>query len=130
MNGQWIGIYSGTNKGLIVADLDDIGICYAGFVFLYDEDMRYPATFAYVEIPKNQSEFSTRISFGHAVRGTGNVVAQSDLAKMFPEIRMPTYADTKLSIAEREISLTWKTDIQTNGSATISKSPKRGAICS
>jgi hypothetical protein len=33
MNGQWIGPYSGTNTGIVVADLDDVGTGYAGVVF-------------------------------------------------------------------------------------------------
>jgi hypothetical protein len=56
MNGQTVGTYSGTNTGLLVADLDDIGTSYAGDVFAYDNDISYPRSFACVELPKDQNE--------------------------------------------------------------------------
>jgi hypothetical protein len=59
MNGQWIGTYSGTNAGTVVADLDDIGTSYAGIVFAYDNESA-PRTFAYVELPKDQGRISLR----------------------------------------------------------------------
>jgi hypothetical protein len=33
MNGQWLGKYEGTNQGLMVANLDDMGSFYQGVVF-------------------------------------------------------------------------------------------------
>jgi hypothetical protein len=56
MNGQWIGTYSGTNTGTLVADLDDVGTSYAGMVFVYDNNSSYPRTAAQVELPKTNPE--------------------------------------------------------------------------
>jgi hypothetical protein len=58
MNGQWIGSYSGTNSGVLVADLDEFETGYAGVAFAYDSDVSYPRTFAYVELPKQQCRFT------------------------------------------------------------------------
>jgi hypothetical protein len=58
MNGQWIGSYSGTNTGGLVADLDDARTHYAGVVFAYDNDIGKPRTCAEVAIPKDQTSFS------------------------------------------------------------------------
>ena len=53
MNGQWIGSYSGTNTGGVVADLDDARTHYAGVVFAYDNDIGTPRTRVEVAIPKD-----------------------------------------------------------------------------
>jgi len=60
MNGQWIGSYSGTNTGSLVADLDDLSTHYAGVVFGYDYNLA-PRIFAHVEIPKAKTTFLLRV---------------------------------------------------------------------
>jgi len=88
MNGQWIGEYSGTNTGLVVADLDDVGTGYAGVVFTYDANIG-PRAFAQVEIPKDKTRFSLRVSLGHLERGPGLVLTPEGLAQKFPDAQMP-----------------------------------------
>jgi hypothetical protein len=122
MNGQWIGTYSGTNFGVLVADLDDVGTCYAGVVFAYDSNAGYPRTFTYVELPKDQCRVSLRVVLQPAERGTGELVVQETLAQKFPEVQTPQYADTEWEIASKEMSLKWKTDIGTNGVGKMFKS--------
>jgi len=80
MNGQWIGSYSGTNTGSVVADLDDARNHYAGVVFAYDHNINNPRTCALVEIPKDRTTFSSRISLAHVHRGSGLVLTLDDLA--------------------------------------------------
>ena len=76
MNGQWIGTYSGTNTGTLVADLDDVGTSYAGMVFVYDNNRGYPRTAAQVDLPKNQSRVSLRAPLQHMQRGNGEVLSR------------------------------------------------------
>lgn len=122
MNGQWIGTYSGTNTGLLVADLDDAGTNYAGVVFAYDNNNHYPRTFAFIELPKDQSQLSLRVALLPANRGTGEFVTQEALAERFPGVQTPAYADTEWKIAPKEMSLKWQTDIGTNGLGKMVKS--------
>ena len=68
MNGQWIGSYSGTNTGSLVADLDDLSTHYAGVVFGYDYNLA-PRIFAHVEIPKAKTTFLLRVGLLHRDRG-------------------------------------------------------------
>jgi hypothetical protein len=59
MNGQWIGTYSGTNSGLLVADLDDVGASYQGVVSVYDSNPASPKMVAHINnIPKDKARFS------------------------------------------------------------------------
>lgn len=84
MNGQWIGAYSGTNIGSIVADLDDVGTGYAGVLFAFDNDLGQPRTLGFVEFPKNESRISRRVQLQHSERGTGTVFTQETLSKQLP----------------------------------------------
>jgi FRG domain len=122
MNGQWIGSYSGTNTGTIVADLDDVGTNYAGVVFGYENNLGAPRTFAHVEIPKGKATFSLRAGLVHSERGSGSLVTPESLAQKFPGVQMPTHADTEWEVTPNQISLKWKTNIGTNGEGRMVKS--------
>src|SRR5262245_61180567 len=98
MNGKWIGSYSGTNTGTVVADLDDVGTVYAGVVFAYDANIGFPRTFAQIEIPKDKTTFSLPVVLGHLERGSGLVLTPENLAQKFPGVEMPTHADTEWEV--------------------------------
>jgi hypothetical protein len=122
MNGQWMGTYSGTNSGAIVADLDDVDTAYEGIVFLYDNNFSLPAMFADIVLPKDKTRLSLkRIGVRHSLRGSNEVLTAERLAQLFPGVRMPTYVDTEWDIKPNQISLKWSTDIGTNGEATMRK---------
>jgi hypothetical protein len=121
MNGQWMGVYSGTNTGIVVADLDDIGTAYAGDVFVYDNNLSFPATFGDIVLPKDKTKLSLRIGVRHSLRGSGEELSKEGLAELFPGVRMNTYVDTEWDIKPKQISMKWKTDIGTNGEASTGK---------
>jgi hypothetical protein len=123
MNGQWIGSYSGTNTGGVVADLDDARTHYAGVVFAYDNDIGKPRTCAEVGIPKDQTLFSLQgIGLAHMDRGSGLVLTPENLAEKYPGVQIPTHADTEWEVTPNQISLKWKTNIGTNGEGRMVKS--------
>jgi FRG domain len=123
MNGQWIGSYSGTNTGRVVADLDDARTHYAGVVFAYDNDIGKPRTCAEVAIPKDQTSFSLQgIGLAHIDRGSGLVLTPENLAQKYPGVAIPTHADTEWEVMPNQISLKWKTNIGTNGEGWMVKS--------
>jgi hypothetical protein len=121
MNGQWIGSYSGTNTGMVVADLDDARTHHAGVVFAYDNNIGNPRTFALVEIPKDQTTFSLRIGLSHVDRGSGLILTLENLAQKYPGVQTPTHADTEWEVTPNRISLKWKTNIGTNGEGRMVK---------
>jgi hypothetical protein len=69
MNGQWIGHYSGTNMGILVADLDDVGTSYAGEIYVYDNNSGYPRTFAFISLPKDRGGPGCLNSFSASISG-------------------------------------------------------------
>jgi hypothetical protein len=122
MNGQWIGSYSGTNTGTLVADLDDVGTHYTGVVFGYDFNPAVPRAFAHVAIPKGKTTFSLRIGLSPVDRGSGRRLTLQDLAKKYPGVQTPTHADTKWKVTPTQIVLEWRTNIGTNGDGRLTKS--------
>jgi hypothetical protein len=122
MNGQWIGPYSGTNTGSLVADLDDVRTRYAGVFFGYDNNPALPTAFAQVEIPKGQTTFSLRVGLSHLERGSGLLLTPGSLAQKFPGVETPTHADTEWQVTPTQIVLKWRTNIGTNGDGSMVKS--------
>ena len=122
MHGQWTGLYTGTNTGGLVLDLDADNTNYAGEVFAYDNNAGLPRTFAHVALPKDQSNLQLRVPLIHTERGTGVALTWETLAKKFPGVQVPTYADTMWDIAPKEISLNWETNIGTHGDGKLLKS--------
>jgi hypothetical protein len=66
MNGQWIGLYSGTNNGLIILELDDSGTTYDGTLMALNANQALPAMAGNVSAPKGQTKFTTRIQLQHS----------------------------------------------------------------
>jgi hypothetical protein len=121
MNGQWIGQYSGTNTGHVVADLDDVGAGYEGVVFTYDANIG-PRAFAQVQIAKDKTTFSLRVVLGHLERGSGLVLSRESLAQKFPDVQPAAHADTEWQVTPTQILLKWRTNIGTNGDGWMIKS--------
>jgi FRG domain len=118
MNGQWIGKYSGTNSGTLVADLDGVGASYQGIVFAYDSNPACPRMFAQInDIPKGKDRFSLHVRLEHMKSGPEKVLTPDELAEKFSGV--PTEADTEWEITPDAISLKWTTNIGTNGGKMI-----------
>ena len=124
MNGQWIGQFTGTNTGVVVADLDDVGTGYAGVVFAYDANIG-PRTFAQVEIPKGKTTFSLQVGLEHLERGTALVLTPGGLAQKFPGVQTASHADTEWQVTPTQILLKWRTNIGTNGDGWMVKSQQQ-----
>ena len=122
MNGQWMGRYDGSNKGLMVVDLDTMGNSYAGRIYAYDDNANLPSTVAYIRTPDNASECSMRLELRPIDPRTSNPALWSDVEPMFPGITFPEIADVTLSSADHTLTVGWRTDIGTVGHAVIQRS--------
>ena len=114
MNGQWMGPYSGTNTGLLVLDLDKTSVAgrYAGVAFAYDGTPTLPVAIAFVELPiKKRSMLAQKLSLRFQLlaidRLTGNVLDADALTKHYPNVQIPTYADTEWNIESTKITVSW-----------------------
>src|SRR5690242_17211823 len=75
MNGQWIGEYTGTNNGLFVIELDDVGDRYAGTGLAIDANQALPTVAFVLDIPKGEEEVTFETLLGVINRRNGFVVS-------------------------------------------------------
>jgi hypothetical protein len=123
MNGQWVGRYEGSNKGRLFLNLDDVGSHYTGPAFAYDDNASLPSTFSYLVVPKRALPFRDEIPLDPINPQTGLVESWERVSQFFPSITFPKKADIELSTDEQNaLVIKWKTDIGTEGFATLPKS--------
>jgi hypothetical protein len=125
MNGQWFGPYSGTNQGLLVVDLDDVGEHYDGSASALDNNAQLPpiyADFTRAPIPKEKTEFDLTVPLMPIDRVSGNVTTWNEVAKIYPpDVVVPNAAETHWKVAGDKIELSWRTD-GTHGIGIVKKS--------
>ena len=61
MNGQWIGRYTGSNTGLLVVEIDDMGTHYEGRAFAYDDNPLLPGTVVLIKTPDKAKHYQQNL---------------------------------------------------------------------
>jgi FRG domain len=123
MNGQCIGRYSGTNSGLLVIDLDDMGTHYEGRAFAYDDNPSMPSTFAFIKTPDKSSTFQLSLDLLPVNPHTGDPSSWDQVKALFPQdVVFPCRAEVSITHKNNTLSVNWKTDIETQSSAELPKS--------
>jgi hypothetical protein len=121
MSGQWIGPYAGTNSGLLVLELDDVGSRYEGFAFAHSHSAE-PVMIVDVRLEKNRPQQKVALQLLPMARGSGNILSPEDLAQKYPELTFPTHAESEWEIGADQINITWLTSVGTSGTAKLEKS--------
>jgi hypothetical protein len=121
LNGQWTGEYSGTNKGLLVVELDDVEDQLQGTAVAIDYDLALPATECELFLSKGQDKFTLSRPFYPVDRNTCLAISPADFEKRYPGVTRPTKADIECEIVPPRISIKWKTDIGTSGECTLAR---------
>jgi hypothetical protein len=122
MNGQWLGRYTGSNTGTLFINLDDMGSYYAGNVFAYDDNTSLPYTYTYVRTPDKSSFHHLCLDLAPLHPHTGEPSNWNQVIPLFaPNIGSPKRAEMDFQFDEKGLKVRWKTDIETVGSADITK---------
>jgi hypothetical protein len=122
MNGQWLGRYSGSNVGTLVIELDDMGTHYEGRAFAYDDNTDLPGTFALLKTATKENGLHLRLPLFPIDPRTDDPTTWNQIASLFPNVVFPVFADVDLDFAGDTLKVSWKTNIETSGSATITRS--------
>lgn len=122
MNGQWIGTYSGTNNGSLIVELDDAGGGYEGSFIAIDQNPALPRVRGDFIAPKNSKEFRLRIALTAVDRATGYPILADALKSGFPTAIPAKYTDTSWTVSDKQINVSWSSDIGTNGIGVAHKS--------
>jgi hypothetical protein len=124
MNGQWLGIYSGTNTGNITVNIDERSHYYEGAAYAIDKDAKLPSSVVFFRTENKDANFKFRTALIQAVDpATGNTVPWESLKNRFAQDTMfPTYADVTGTFEKDSLTLKWVTDIGSNGACVLPRS--------
>ncbi len=129
LSGQWIAPYSGTNRGTVVVDIDDMGSYYQGVGSVWDSNG---------ELPNSLVRFTTRDKAEQqtfagvpiiALDRAGDILAPDALARFRTAGGVfPNSADVALSLQEDGLKIEWTTSVRTSGSCLAPISKTRAAV--
>jgi hypothetical protein len=121
MKGQWLGQYSGSNEGLIIIDLDDLGDTYKGHAFLFDNNNALPSSLVRLEgLSTSVNTYSFPVTpLNVNVLGP---TSHDALAELRPDVIFPKTASVRIEQVGAQLSVSWITDIGTGGSTSLEPS--------
>jgi len=123
MKGQWLGTYSGTNKGTITLNLDEMDDHFAGNAILHCTSAKQPILVVPIATAskKPSGRFKATNPF-HLDPATGARIAPADLATKYPALTFPTEATIDYAIQNSDLSFSWTTPVGSSGSASLARS--------
>jgi hypothetical protein len=118
MKGQWIGPYKGTDEGVAIVELDDMGTHYEGAAFAYSNNSAFPPLFAPIRTPGKVDTFTITL---HPLPIDGNGIIQqlSWLQTAYPGVSVGSDLETTWEIRPDILKLKWKSNIGTLGEAEL-----------
>jgi hypothetical protein len=123
MNGQWLGIYQGSNQGDIIVDIDEMDTTYSGIAYLNEKNPLLPRTAATFEARKN-SPIQTVTANVHPINPqTLMIDSWENVRRYFGQsVEIPTTAQVHIKLTKNSLNLNWQTNIGTSGSTKLPKS--------
>jgi hypothetical protein len=123
MNGQWIGQYQATNaSGQLVVEVDDIGSHFAGRAYLFPADPRLPGAVAILRTSDKQNRCVASAQVFPIDPRSGELAQWVDVAPLFPGVTFASEVSVNVRWSRNRLSLSWKSNIDTRGSAMLLKS--------
>ena len=121
MKGQWIGSYQGTNAGLIIVNVDECPSHYEGVAYLNEANNASPSTAAFFKTQNKGNEFSFRTGSLLPINPKTGVIDSLDNVMKFYDkgVVIPNHADVTGSWSKETLTLSWTTDIGTQGSCIL-----------
>jgi FRG domain len=122
MKGQWVGNYLGTNSGEVIIEIDELGDCFAGVAYLYDQHENLPASFVPFKTKDKSTSFTMQVPIGPIDPTTGNLTDWQSIKKKFPDVVFPDSAETQWQLTPNSLDIKWTTNINTSGQMSLPKS--------
>lgn len=123
MNGQWIGLYEGSNSGQIVINVDELPKSYIGVAYLNESSSGMPPTAAFFDTGGKEKTFSFKADVLPVNRNTGMVDSWENVKSQYADdVVVPSYADVTGSWNDDTLCLNWKTNLGTTASVVVPKS--------
>jgi hypothetical protein len=125
MNGQWIGRYDGTRHGQIIVNVDERQSYFRGTATILDDDPAAPTSIAFFRTTTKDRDFQFRASVLPVDPKTRSVVPISEVNQRFTG--MSQYADARGAWDNDTLKISWTTNIDISGEATLPRSKATAA---
>ncbi len=119
MNGQWVGTYWGSENGLLVVEIDDMGDHYEGRAYAWNGQPALPSTLVFIRTPNKANESQLTVDVFPIDPRNNTPTTWDQLAATFPGVNFPRHAKVNISLDGPVLSVCWTTDIQTSGIARL-----------
>jgi hypothetical protein len=120
LNGQWIGPFDSPHPGWMIVDVDDVGDRYIALAKLNPNDQQLPATAVALFIPKASPTFHLDdVKVFPVSPASGEPDVTDATQKAFPHITFPTSASVTGKWSDSELTLSWITNLGSDGRATL-----------
>jgi hypothetical protein len=127
LNGQWIARYSGSNTGLLVAELDDVGDHYEGTAFLADDMPGNPNSVASIRTTSKADAGHIENAPVRPFDKLGNLIPTSAIEQLkMKGLSFPDSVAIDFNLREGQLSVEWKTSIGTFGGRKATAPKTRG----
>ena len=122
INGQWIGLYTGSNTGTLVVELDDIGTHYEGRAYAYDSLNGLPAVYAFFSTPDKSDFFRLSLPVQPLHPLTLEPTAWENISISYPGVNFPTNVQATLALKDDELYVEATSNIETQLNAVLPRS--------
>lgn len=117
--GQWISDYSGTNTGTLLVDIEDVGDRYHGIACAWDTSSNLPSSLIwFVTDLKAPTQTLRKVKFVPIV--VGRILTPEDIENAAQRLgfEFPSDVEVALNLQSSQLTITWKTSIDTHETAT------------
>ena len=124
MNGQWIGRYTGSNSGLAIINIDDIGNHYAGVAYLDDDNRGLPSIAAAFVTTDKSKNFKFRTNEILPINpSTGMPDLWDNVKQHYEGVNLiQGFVDVEGEWNNATLSLKWTTEFGNIGSCILPES--------
>lgn len=117
MKGQWLGLFTGTNNGRAIINIDEQAEVYTGVVYFFDNDASMPMLTAHFEIEKSNISSGMGTCKSNWINplqpGSFTEVDWNSVAQFYPNITFPKTIDIAFELSDSQLKVSAKTDIGT-----------------
>jgi hypothetical protein len=122
VRGQWIGPFKGTNEGVAVVELDDMGDHYEGSAVAFSNNPALPSIWTFVRTPNKDAKFDLNVIVKPIDQQSSKIVEWDNLKDRYPGVTLSPDLNISWEFTADELNLSWKTPIGTNGTAKLLRS--------
>jgi hypothetical protein len=131
LNGQWIARYSGTNTGLLIAELDDYGDRYEGNGVLFDDRQEFPNSVVSIRTPSKATAGRIEGAPIRAFDKMGNFMDEPSINRFKSNgFNYPDKVNINFELKGEELSIEWITSIATSGRVSAIAQKTKGDLLS